>query len=228
MKHRPLHRPSARSRARWALLPCILAALGATALAATSPPYEKEHGPVTPHGITINWVGAPTETFFAELGVPVVSLRLVNLDRVAYVVRARSREDAGSLQTRRVNAPVSITLPAGGRKDLAVHFAAGTSALFTHSGMVMVEIEACPAPGGACIGGASYPLFFHPVGRRFLVYGEKVLCQRFRCGALAGQTAPERGTWRVMGGGPLHATAVSEEPPSDEDRAERVVDGGAQ
>jgi hypothetical protein len=228
MNRRSRHRPNAPSL-------CLFIALGAAVLAAASPVQspstldDKEHGPVEPHGIEINWAGGPAETFYAELAQPVVTLRLVNRDRVGYTVRARTLEDAGSLQTRRLGSPLSASLAAGGQKKLAISFGGAGLQRLTHSGMVLVAIEACPVPGGRCIGGTSYPLFFHAAAGRVLVYGEKVLCSRFRCGALNGQADLERGTWRVMGGGPLHGVSVAEEPPGSEDRAEPgVVDGGAQ
>ena len=173
-----------------------------------------DHEAVAPHGIEIQWAGGtgPAESFYAELAEPVVSLRLVNRDRIGYTVLARTLEDAGSLQTRRTGAPLTATLGAGGTQNLAIRFGnAGLSGL-THSGMVTVAIEACPPQGGPCIGGTSYPLFFHTSGSRVLIYGEGVLCQQFRCGDLAGNTTVvEPGTWRVLGGGPLHNVTTDEE-----------------
>lgn len=179
-----------------------------------------DHEPLAPHGIEMQWAGGtgPAESFYAELAEPMVSLRLVNHDRVGYTVLARPLEDAGSLQTRRTGAPVTAALAAGGTQDLTIRFgSAGLSGL-THSGMVTVVVEACP-PQGPCIGGASYPLFFHANAGRVLVYGEGVLCERFRCGDLAGTSAIEPGTWRVQGGGPLHNVTTDEET---------VVTGGVQ
>ncbi|HKI00952.1 MAG TPA: hypothetical protein VKK31_03130 [Thermoanaerobaculia bacterium] len=187
--------------------------------ASTGVARADDHEAVASHGIEMQWAGGTgtAESFYAELAEPVVSLRLVNHDRVGYTVLARTLEDAGSLQTRRTGSTVTATLAAGGTQNLAIRFGgAGLSGL-THSGMVTVVVQACPSQG-PCIGGASYPLFFHASGGRVLVYGEGVLCQQFRCGDLAGTTAAEPGTWRVLGGGPLHNVTTDEE----------IVTGGAQ
>ncbi len=180
--------------------------LGAAALSAD------DHAPLAPHGIELSWAGGTSaENFYAELAEPVVSLRLVNRDRVGYTVVARTLEDAGSLQTRRTGAPVTTTLAAGGAQELAIRFGGGDLSRLTHSGMVTVVLKACPPQGGRCLGGTSYPLFFHGRSGRVLVYGEGVLCERFRCGDLYGTAEIEKGTWRVQGGGPLHGVIAADE-----------------
>jgi hypothetical protein len=55
------------------------------------------------------------------------------------------------------------------------------------------------------------------------VYDEQLLCRRHNCGALTARIEREPGTWRVMGGGPLHDTTSREEPDGDDDG---IVDGG--
>jgi len=167
---------------------------------------------VAASGIEMQWAAAtgPAASFYAELAEPVLSLRLVNHDRVGYTVLARTLEDAGSLQTRRTGAPFTATLAAGGTQDLTVRFGGAGLTGLTHSGLVAVIVEACPAQG-ACVRGASDPLFFHASAGRVLVYGEGVLCSRFRCGDLSGTTAVEPGTWRALGGGPLHNLSADEE-----------------
>lgn len=171
-----------------------------------------DHAPLPRHGIEMDWLGGePDASFYAELTAPTLSLRLVNHDRVGYTVLARVREDAGSLQTRRTSPPQTVTLPAGGTQELTVRFGAGDLERLTHSGMVMVSIQACPSQGGPCIGGASYPLFFHGKTGRVMVYSEGVLCERFRCGDLNGTGEIEKGTWRALGGGPLHGVKANDE-----------------
>ena len=179
----------------------------------TAPLSADDHEPLAPHGIELSWAGGgePAESFYAELAEPVVSLRLVNHDRVGYTVLARTLEDAGSLQTRRTGPPVTVTLAAGGEQALAIRFGGGDLDRLTPSGMVTVVLEACPPQGGRCIGGTSYPLFFHGNAGRVLVYGERVLCERFRCGDLSGTAEIERGTWRALGGGPLHGVIADDE-----------------
>lgn len=172
------------------------------------------------HGIEMDWTGGdPDASFYAELGAPSLSLRLVNHDRASYTVLVRTLEDAGSLQTRRTNSPATVTLAAGGEQVVTVRFGAGVSLdRLTHSGLVAVSIQACPTTGGPCIGGTSEPLFFHGSAGRVVVYGESVLCGRFRCGDLNGTGEIEKGTWRVLGGGPLYDAVASDE----------TVTGGAQ
>lgn len=175
--------------------------------------HADDHEPLPASGIEMVWTGAtgPAESFYAELAEPALALRLVNHDRTAYNVLVRTLEDAGSLQTRRTGAPVTATLAAGGTQDLTIRFAAAGLSSLTHSGMVTVAVEACPAQG-ACQRGTAAPLFFHAAGGRVLVYGEGVLCSRFRCGDLNGTTAVEPGTWRALGGGPRHGVIANEEP----------------
>lgn len=190
--------------------------LGAATLLGMAPLGADDHEPLPAHGIELYWAGGTSgESFYAELAEPAVSLRLVNRDRAGYTVVARTLEDAGSLQTRRTGSPVTVTLAAGGEQELAVRFGNGDLSRLTHSGMVTVVLEACPSQGGPCIGGTSYPLFFHGTTSgntgRVLVYGERVLCERFRCGDLAGTAEIEPGTWRALGGGPLHGTVTDEE-----------------
>ena len=188
------------------------ALLGAATLLVAATLSADDHAPLAPHGIELSWAGEKNAAgFYAELAEPAVSLRLVNHDRTGYTVTARTLEDAGSLQTRRTGPPVTATLAAGGAQDLAVRFGGGDLGRLTHSGMVTVVLEACPPQGGPCIRGTSYPLFFHGNAGRVLVYGERVLCERFRCGDLAGTAEAEPGTWRVLGGAPLHGLIANEE-----------------
>ena len=188
-------------------------------------PDDDEHEPVKPHGIELRWP-SPSATFFARIDPPELPLRLVNRDAVAYAVAVQVLEDAGSLQTRRIGPPAFVTLPPGGTATAAIAFdEAVLLADLTHSGMVVALVTACPAGGGACVNAASDPLFFHRQGREHLVYGERVLCKRFGCGALQSRGKPEPGTWRVLGGGPLHGVAVEEENTPE---PERPIDGGVQ
>jgi hypothetical protein len=152
-------------------------------------------------------------------------LGVVNLDAVSYRLEIRTREDAGSLQTRRLSQPTLLTIAARGSATIPIRFAARLPAELTHSGMFAASVVACPATGGRCIAGGSEPLFFHPERGTFVVYGEDVLCQQFFCGALlATVAAPEPGTWRVMGGSPLLSARVREEPDTTE--PESVQGGG--
>lgn len=173
------------------------------------------------NGIELDWTGGePDASFYAELAAPSLSLRLVNHDRVSYTVLVRTLEDAGSLQTRRTSPPMTVALAAGGVQVVTVRFGGGGGLeRLTHSGMVTVSIQACPSQGGPCVGGTSEPLFFHGSSGRVVVYGESVLCGRFRCGDLYGTDEIERGTWRVLGGGPLQGIVASDET---------AVTGGAQ
>jgi hypothetical protein len=173
------------------------------------------------NGIALDWTGGdPDASFYAELSAPSLSLRLVNHDRAGYTVLVRTLEDAGSLQTRRISPPSTITLAAGGEQVVTVRFGAGVSFdQLTHSGMVTVSIQACPSQGGPCVGGTPEPLFFHGAAGRVVVYGESVLCGRFRCGDLYGTGEVEKGTWRALGGGPLQGIVASDET---------AVAGGAQ
>jgi hypothetical protein len=138
-------------------------------------------------------------------------------------VQVRVLEDAGSLQTRRIGGPLSATLPAGGTADVAVPFASQLPATLTHSGMVAALATGCPTESGDCVDGTSDPLFFHREGGGFVVYGERVLCETFRCGALAEDVKLEAGTWRVLGGGPLTGVPSHEEPEVEDDG---YADGG--
>ena len=177
---------------------------------------DNEEPPVAPHGLHFRWP-APAATLLTRVAEPVLPLDVVNLDDVAYVLQIRTREDAGSLQTRRVSEPVLATIAARGSAKIPIGFGAGSPAEQTHSGMFTAFVVACPATGGRCIAGGSEPLFFHQEPGMFVVYGEDVLCRRFSCGALRVKVAgPEKGTWRVMGGGPLLAARVHEEPDTTE------------
>jgi hypothetical protein len=170
---------------------------------------------VAPHGIELLWQGSPVpaESFYAELAEPLLTLRLINHDRTSYTLTARTLEDAGSLQTRRTGVPATATLAAAGTGTVAIRLGGAGLTGLTHSGMVTVVVQACPTQGGPCVPGTPYPLFFHGSGGRVLVYGEKVLCSRFRCGDLYGTSEIEPGTWRVQGGGPLHGVNTNEETP---------------
>ena len=154
---------------------------------------------------------------------PVLPLEVVNLDEVSYRLQIRTREDAGSLQTRRVSQPILLTLAARSSTTVPIRFGTRLPSELTHSGMFAAFVAACPATGGRCISGGSEPLFFHQEHGTFVVYGEDVLCRQFSCGALRIAVAsPERGTWRVMGGGALLGARVHEEA----DTAEPEIAGG--
>ena len=186
-------------------------------------PDDNEEPPVAPHGLHFRWP-APAATLLTRIAEPVLPLDVVNLDNVAYVLQIRTREDAGSLQTRRISEPTFVTVAARSSARIPIGFGAELPAELTHSGMFSAFVVACPATGGRCIAGASEPLFFHQELGRFFVYGEDVLCKRFACGALRRKVArPEKGTWRVMGGGALRAVRVREEPDTTEPE---IVPGG--
>jgi hypothetical protein len=192
-------------------------------------PDDNEHEPVAAHGIQMAWPWKPT--FTARLEEPEILVKILNRDPVAYAVAIRVLEDAGTQQSRRIGPPLTATLAPGASLDLPVRFD-GTLPLqpLTHSGLVVALLTACPVGGGPCVNGASEPLFFHRQGGRRVVYGEQVLCSRFHCGALLAQGGPaggkpEPGTWRVMGGGPLHVAPLDEEPGGED---ERTIDGGVQ
>ena len=74
---------------------------------------DNEEPPVAPHGLHFRWP-APAATLLTRVAEPVLPLDVVNLDDVAYVLQIRTREDAGSLQTRRVSEPVLATVAARG------------------------------------------------------------------------------------------------------------------
>ena len=186
-------------------------------------PDDHEEPPVAPHGLHFRWP-APAPTLLTRIAEPVLPLDVVNLDDVAYLLQIRTREDAGSLQTRRVSQPILVTIAARSSTTIPIGFGAELPADVTHSGMFVAFVVACPASGGRCIAGGSEPLFFHRERGTFVVYGEDVLCQRFSCGALRVKVAgPEKGTWRVMGGGALRAARVREEPDSTDPE---IVPGG--
>jgi hypothetical protein len=186
-------------------------------------PDDNEEPPVTPHGLHFRWP-SPAATLLTRIAEPVLPLDVVNLDDVSYVLQIRTREDAGSLQTRRVSQPILITIFSRSSATIPIGFGAELPAELTHSGMFAAFVVACPASGGRCIAGGSEPLFFHQERGTFVVYGEDVLCQRFFCGALLEKVArPEKGTWRVMGGGALLAAHVREEPDTTEPE---IVPGG--
>ena len=198
----------------------------ATAQAVPLPQEEPDGGdepPVAPHGLHFRWP-APAATLFTRIAEPVLPLDVVNLDDVSYRLQIRTREDAGSLQTRRVGQATLLTIAARGSATIPIRFGARLPAELTHSGMFAAVVAACPATGGRCVAGGSEPLFFHQERGTFVVYGEDVLCQRFFCGALGvAVAAPESGTWRVMGGGALLGARVREEPDTTEPE---IVTGG--
>jgi hypothetical protein len=201
-------------------------AVEATAQAVPPPQQgldDRDEPPVAPHGLHFRWP-APAATLFTRIAEPVLPLDVVNLDDVSYLLQIRTREDAGSLQTRRVSQPTFHTIAARGAATIPVRFGARLPAELTHSGMFAAVVAACPATAGRCVAGGSEPLFFHHERGTFVVYGEDVLCQRFSCGALRVAVAgPERGTWRVMGGGALLGARVREEPDTTEPE---IVTGG--
>jgi hypothetical protein len=177
---------------------------------------DQEEPPVAPHGLHFRWP-APAATLLTRVAAPVLPLDVVNLDDVSYRLQIRTREDAGSLQTRRVSQPTLVTIAARGSARIPVRFGAQLPAELTHSGMFTAFVVACPDTGGGCVAGGSEPLFFHPDGGTFVVYGEDVLCRQFACGALrVTVAAPESGTWRVMGGGALLGARVREESDTSE------------
>jgi len=187
-------------------------------------PDDAEHEPVAAHGLLLTWPWKPT--FTARLEEPEILVKLINRDRVGYAVAIRILEDAGTQQSRRLGPALAATLAPGGSLSLPVRFDSVTPLQpLTHSGLVVALLAACPVGGGPCVNGASEPLFFHREGSRRVVYGEPVLCGRFRCGALLTKEKPEPGTWRVMGGGPLHGVPLHEETGQED---ERTIDGGVQ
>ncbi len=186
-------------------------------------PDDDEEPPVAPHGLHFRWP-APAATLITRIAEAVLPLDVMNLDDVSYLLQIRTREDAGSLQTRRVSQPILVTIAARSSATIPIGFGAQLPAELTHSGMFAAFVVACPATGGRCIAGGSEPLFFHQERGTFVVYGEDVLCQRYSCGALGVKVAgPEKGTWRVMGGSALRAARVREEPDTTEPE---IVPGG--
>lgn len=206
-------------------IPRSLAALAALALVTgTAVSAQRDSGSEndddTSPEIQINWLlpASPVRVY-----APMVQIELLGIHvSTSMDVEVRLIEDAGTLQSRRVSEPVRDTLIAPYQLRMSVAFAEKLPDQMTHSGMVVAVVRACP-PRGRCLTGTSAPLFFHPDEGGFLVYDERALCAYFRCGDLRGTAAQQRGTWRVMGGGPLHAVTSREEPA---DEPETVVDGG--
>ena len=200
--------------------------LGAAALALLAHSETRaEHDPDDGSGgIVMEWLlelgKAP-----ASLKEPVIVLRLINFDdSVSYMGAIRTLEDHGSLQSRRVAEPFFVEIPAGGSVEVPIRFATKLPRELSHSGLVVAMLTACPFDQRSCTNGASEPIFFHPGTGGTLVYNERQLCERFGCGDLRRTGTAEPGTWRVLGGGPLHRVKVNEDP--EEHGDERIVDGG--
>ena len=70
---------------------------------------DNEEPPVAPHGLHFRWP-VPAATLLARIAQPVMPLHVTNLDDVTYVLQVRTREDAGSLQTRRLSEPTIVTI----------------------------------------------------------------------------------------------------------------------
>ena len=182
---------------------------------------DAEHDDDKSPEIRINWL-LPSNP--VRLFAPAIRLELAGAGLTAPMeVEVRSIVDGGTLQSRRVTAALRDTLAAPYRIEIPLRFDAGVSSQMTHSGMIVAVVRAC-ATDGRCLTGTSAPRFFHPSDGGFLVYDEKGLCQFFGCGALGGASTAERGTWRVMGGGPLHAVPSREEPGYEAEVP--VVEGG--
>jgi hypothetical protein len=176
---------------------------------ATSASDDAEHDEGKSPEIRINWLLPSTPV---RLFVPAIRLELAGMGLTAPMeLEVRSIVDGGTLQSRRVTPAVHDTLVAPYRIEIPLRFDAGVATQTTHSGMIVAVVKAC-ASDGRCLIGTSPPRFFHADSGGFLVYDEKGLCQFFGCGALGSPGTPERGTWRVMGGGPLHAVPSREEP----------------
>ena len=194
-----------------------------TAVATNNPASaDAEHDVDRSPAIRIKWllpVGSPVRVFGRSVRLELLGTGLAT----PHDLEVRTIEDAGSQQTRRVGQPLRDTLVAPFRLEIPITFAATSLTAMTHSGMFVAVVKAC-ATGSRCLTGTSEPLFFHPDGGGYLVYDEAGLCRFFRCGALTGGDTAERGTWRVMGGGPLPAAPSREEP--GQESPNPVVDGG--
>lgn len=199
--------------------PQTLSAPGATTTVSSD---GAEHDTDRSPAIRIKWLlpaSSPVRVFGRSVRLELQGSGLAT----PHDVEVRTIEDAGSQQTRRVGQPLRDTLVAPFRLEIPITFAATAAATLTHSGMFVAVVKAC-ATGSRCLTGTSEPLFFHPDGGGHLVYDETGLCRFFSCGALAGGETAERGTWRVMGGGPLHAAPSREEP--GQESPNPVVNGG--
>lgn len=174
-------------------------------------------------GIELNW-RVPARDGETRLETPWLEIEFRNVDPDPYDIQLRALEDAGSMQSRRIGSPLTAVIAGGESLVMQFPFADGVPAELTHSGMVVALVTACARDGiGRCTTGASAPLFFHPDRGGYVVYDEQLLCRRHSCGDLTGRTKREPGTWRVMGGGPLHGATSREEPEGDDDG---IVDGG--
>lgn len=171
---------------------------------------EREQPVEPPHGVVLEWVEVPTPSSDVARSTGDLTLRTLNLDRIAYVVQATVIGDGGSLASRTRSAAVSDTLPEGALEEMGVAAAIPAGAEWSFSGAMAVHVRACPigAETTRCLTAVSDPVFFHPVGVGTAVrfYGEQALAAKYASGALR---APVQGsndstmTLRVMGGGPL-------------------------
>ena len=171
---------------------------------------EREQPVEPPHGVVLEWAEVPTPSSDVGRSTGDLTLRTLNLDRIAYLIQATVIGDGGSLDSRTRSAAVSFTLPEDALQELRVAAAIPPGAEWSFSGAMAVHVRACPIGAGTvrCLTAVSDPVFFHPVGAGAAVrfYGEKALAAKYASGALRGTAQISNDstmTLRVMGGGPL-------------------------
>jgi hypothetical protein len=171
---------------------------------------EREQPVAAPLGIVLEWAEVPMPSSDVARSTGDLTLRLLNLDRLAYVVQATIIGDAGSLSSRARSAAVSVTLPEDALQELRVATTIPAGIEWSFSGAIAVHMRACPIGAGTtrCLTAVSDPVYFHPVGVGTAVrfYGEQALAAKYASGALRGPVqGPDDSTMtlRVMGGGPL-------------------------
>jgi hypothetical protein len=198
--------------------PCVEETLARVKAAHALDP-NAEHPGDAPAGVVLDWEHAE------ELSEGRVALSAINLDDEPFELRVTAIGDLATMASRKLGAPVNAAIPAKGSLRVEVELDAAAMADMEYSGFFAVHVSACPLREEgelSCRTSVSAARFFHPVGDAIAVYGEEQLAAKHQNGDFRGLNKDQAlvpGTFRVMGGGPLHTPSPREiDEPREQDR----------
>ncbi|MCK6546283.1 hypothetical protein L6R52_10570 [Myxococcota bacterium] len=184
-------------------------ALAAKVMRAHGPsPVEPAEEPQdAPSGVVLDWdhEGERVSDGF-------LSFTALNLDDEERDLEVTAIGDRATISSRALGPSVRARLAAKAGARLEVELDPRALEGMEYSGFVAVHVSACPTGVDTevnCQTAVSAPMFFHPVERGLVVYGEELLLSKYRSGDYRGTSDVEPGTLRVMGGGPI----LTEEAP---------------
>lgn len=184
--------------------PARIAELRARVLAAHPDDPRAEHPGDAPSGVILDWERSSETTHDGR-----VRFNAINLDDTPAELRVTAIGDLATLASRELGTPTDLLLAPNTAQAFELQLDPAKAASLEYSGFFAVHVSACPLRESGeldCRSAVSAARFFHPSDEGLEIYDETTLASKHHNGDFAGRSDLSQvpGTFRVMGGGPLH------------------------